>query len=499
MALQAYVAMTQMANASVGDQKQEETQAETKQTYKSWKKKYRKMRVEFEHKMRESDTLFRAEQKAKETIRRLNEEKEGLLDLLLDINEDEHIPARLRFELPPPDVDAEPAEDFPGLAEFDKSLQKKTKGDCTTGGNHQESEEEEGKEVNLSRARAMYIAKTLNEDTGKPKKFSELLHLPHPNDMEKAGDFFADEFGIEPPLTYFHPEEESAWLDELDKTLSEEGPKQRSKASQLQSASVIEREEDKEMALKNPVSVYNWLRRNQPQVFLQDKEAMGGNPTAEKNNGHGGGMFGLSTIYGSKPTASTGGNRTGSNPTNTTKSRNKTHQHVDDTGLLEEEFDMPPIPPPKSSSSRNRRKRGSDESKSKPGPTKRVLAKVDSEGEGLGNDEEDGGMAQYDGAGDVIEPRKLRLGWLKWGGSSGGKDGGGGGGGGGGGEKGGTGSSNNNNKRKRDEDKGYRPKDGANGRAARGSRRNRKDKRSSSGTGKDGGGGGTEDMILDAM
>jgi hypothetical protein len=31
-------------------------------------------------------------------------------------------------------------------------------------------------------------------------------------------------------------------------------------------------EKDKEMALKNPVSVYNWLRKHQPQVFLQDND-----------------------------------------------------------------------------------------------------------------------------------------------------------------------------------------------------------------------------------
>ena len=31
-------------------------------------------------------------------------------------------------------------------------------------------------------------------------------------------------------------------------------------------------ERDRDMALRNPVSVYNWLRKHQPQVFLQDNE-----------------------------------------------------------------------------------------------------------------------------------------------------------------------------------------------------------------------------------
>ena len=40
------------------------------------RKKYRKMRLAFEQNMRESDSLFKAEQKATETIRRLCEDKE---------------------------------------------------------------------------------------------------------------------------------------------------------------------------------------------------------------------------------------------------------------------------------------------------------------------------------------------------------------------------------------------------------------------------------------
>lgn len=31
-------------------------------------------------------------------------------------------------------------------------------------------------------------------------------------------------------------------------------------------------ERDRDMAIRNPMSVYNWLRKNQPQVFLQDNE-----------------------------------------------------------------------------------------------------------------------------------------------------------------------------------------------------------------------------------
>ena len=37
-------------------------------------------------------------------------------------------------------------------------------------------------------------------------------------------------------------------------------------------------ERDRDMALRNPVSVYNWLRKHQPQVFLQDNETQSEKP-----------------------------------------------------------------------------------------------------------------------------------------------------------------------------------------------------------------------------
>lgn len=47
------------------------------------RRKYRKMRIAFERKMRESDELFKSEQKALATIKRLNEENEYVMKLNL--------------------------------------------------------------------------------------------------------------------------------------------------------------------------------------------------------------------------------------------------------------------------------------------------------------------------------------------------------------------------------------------------------------------------------
>lgn len=44
--------------------------------YKSWKKKYRKMRIAFEHKMHEGEDIFKQEAKAAATVKRIAVENE---------------------------------------------------------------------------------------------------------------------------------------------------------------------------------------------------------------------------------------------------------------------------------------------------------------------------------------------------------------------------------------------------------------------------------------
>ncbi len=500
------------------------------------RRKYRKLRVKFEHEMRKSEALFRAEQKGMETLRRLQEECEcvfdhlfilistclrtpstftltydgyyrGLRELLLDINEDEDTPAHLRIELPPADQLALPAEDFPEFVD-EVSDKKKGKEKASAGGSEQDKQKQKEKEqADRSARRAYHVAKVIdNLPKDKPIPLSMLLHMPHARSVDIAEKYMPEELsfgpnGDEPPLTYFTPAQESAWLDELDKTLSEEGPKQRSKASQHQSASVIEREEDKEIALKNPVSVYNWLRRNHPQVFLQDKEAI----AAAEKNGHGHG--GASTAAGGGGGGSKGGARAGGKRASTSAK-----SHLADIGI-DDDFETPA--PAKSS--RSRRKRAPDDEtapkrRSKSGNTGKKATKsrierepswteielddilTAPEEEGDEEDEEEDDLEMEFGPGEYHIPTSFSKSALSGGAAAAGGDGGKGV------EKG--------SKRKREEDKGYRPKDGANGRAS-GSRRNRnrkgkEEKRSSSGAGAGRGedGGDNEDaeaMNLDGM
>lgn len=67
--------------------------------YKSWRKKYRKMRHKFDQTYEENRQLFKDEQKLEAIAKRLKEELDGLLELCLDVNGSPNIPPELRFDV----------------------------------------------------------------------------------------------------------------------------------------------------------------------------------------------------------------------------------------------------------------------------------------------------------------------------------------------------------------------------------------------------------------
>ena len=72
---------------------------------------------------------------------------------------------------------------------------------------------------------------------------------------------------------FLAPQEELQYLEDLDSYLDGAATTPRLFAAAGIRSGERSSEKDREMALKNPVSVYNWLRKHQPQVFLQDNEA----------------------------------------------------------------------------------------------------------------------------------------------------------------------------------------------------------------------------------
>jgi hypothetical protein len=107
-----------------------------------------------------------------------------------------------------------------------------------------------------------------NEAFAPRLQFTSLMRIPHtPPQLEERNQSGHTDSGYN--LGFFTPEHETEYYLATDSKLGDE-----SAASQLHRApekpSISERE--REAALRNPISVYNWLRRNQPQIFLQDNE-----------------------------------------------------------------------------------------------------------------------------------------------------------------------------------------------------------------------------------
>ena len=73
------------------------------------------------------------------------------------------------------------------------------------------------------------------------------------------------DLGDESPAGYLSLEHEEEYLNALDAAL--EG------RPIPDSHPIRSNEREKDMALRNPMSVYNWLRKHQPQVFLQDSDS----------------------------------------------------------------------------------------------------------------------------------------------------------------------------------------------------------------------------------
>jgi len=146
-----------------------------------------------------------------------------LLDLLLDLNESTHIPGFLRFDLSPelPSVSAVPS-----------------------------------------------LEPDINDELVKPKPLSRLLEVPHTIARDNM-ELPLDMDGQSPPayLDTYHEEE---YLSALDSLLSNPSAMLDDHSGRPIRLTEPPKLSDKDLATRNPVSVYQWLRRNQPHVFLQD-------------------------------------------------------------------------------------------------------------------------------------------------------------------------------------------------------------------------------------
>ena len=113
-----------------------------------------------------------------------------------------------------------------------------------------------------------------------PKSLSKLnMITPHTVlDFPPFSDLPHD-LGSPNPTGYLTPSHEEEYLSTLDAALEVSEPGSQSHPSSHPIRSNEKHEKERDAALRNPVSVYNWLRKHQPQVFLQDNESPPEKPT----------------------------------------------------------------------------------------------------------------------------------------------------------------------------------------------------------------------------
>jgi hypothetical protein len=219
------------------------------------------MRVKFDEAITVSNRLITDEWKAMGTARRLAEGNDQLLDMLLDINEQTRAPARLRFNLDPASAQQPVAA---GEPEAIRQQLHELRDAVASGALSQEDY--------IDRAELLHNSQAIRQTL---KSLATLqARVPHtaPTDVaDRAPD------GIdlsEHAPGYMSPAHEEEYLAALDQVLAQpdfdpalqEGRPIRHAASHPPLS-------EKDLTIRNPDSVYNWLRKHQPQVFLQDKDA----------------------------------------------------------------------------------------------------------------------------------------------------------------------------------------------------------------------------------
>ncbi|KIW74674.1 hypothetical protein Z517_11444 [Fonsecaea pedrosoi CBS 271.37] len=228
---------------------------------KSYRRKYRKIMVTFEEKMREGNTLFKEEQRIMDISLRLAEQTDQLLQLLVELNSCPQVPQRLRYDLRPPNESHSIEETAkPTISEEDGHLDlRRARRQLQAG------------EVSLAGYREVEAALLKTREFAPSRSYASLLSIAPP--IGQSAD------KLEPGNTVsgclLTTKQEEQYLQGLDAFLEGTATNPRPHVAHSLGSRSAEKtpEREREAQLRNPVSVYNWLRKHQPQVFLQDHEA----------------------------------------------------------------------------------------------------------------------------------------------------------------------------------------------------------------------------------
>lgn len=193
-----------------------------------------------------------------------------LLDLLLDVNNSAQIPAEKRIDMTVdvPALSAIPPlvsnEDLSKCAELDtpagKAIYREIRGMLEEKAAAAASSRNGAR---LTKPLSLLMATVPHHSVNSPLVSADLLSTLETHD------------GHAGPITYLTADQLDDYLDDADASLGAAPP-----------APAPQHPAPHDVALRNPNSVYNWLRKNEPKVFLQDNEG------SEKSQGKPGSLRG---------------------------------------------------------------------------------------------------------------------------------------------------------------------------------------------------------------
>ena len=128
---------------------------------------------------------------------------------------------------------------------------------------HEMKNELKNELITLEEYNELFIS--LRSSLGPPKSLSDLERIPHSTLAIVSPGELPTDINDDPLTGYLSPSHEEEYLAALDASID-------GLPLNIESHPIRDLKRDSETPIKNPVSVYNWLRRNQPQVFLQDAD-----------------------------------------------------------------------------------------------------------------------------------------------------------------------------------------------------------------------------------
>ncbi|KAL9597597.1 MAG: hypothetical protein Q9219_005036 [cf. Caloplaca sp. 3 TL-2023] len=242
----------------------------TKPTYKSYRKKYLKSRHVFKEKMRDSNSLFEDEQRTAQIANRLQEQIDQFLDLLLDLNGSNHIPASLRYTLSPtPSPSAVPA-----LEPDDPQSPSASRMNASTAASNLEEAHLMFSRGQISPARYQEIEAQLHPYIHNPTSIEDLFkQIPHTTLDSIPRDSSAIDLSSSENPTYLSSAHEDAYLNSLDAAISSSHIDQDVVTFPVvappkkDNLTLSVKDTHKDLSIRNPVSAYNWLRKHKPDLF----------------------------------------------------------------------------------------------------------------------------------------------------------------------------------------------------------------------------------------